>query len=93
MQHQYRNRFGELPEGHPRGNKPTANGSEGTSGGIHADVGSYAEDRFEKIADGKHFQMYNVWRSTDMERDIFVMPLAICDMATVSEEDIIAADA
>ena len=37
--------------------------------------------------------MYNVWRSTDLERDIYVMPLAICDMATVAKEDIIAADA
>ena len=93
MQHQYRNGFGGLPEGHPRGNKPTANGSEGTYGGIHSDVSPYSEDGFEKIANGKHFQMYNVWRSTDLERDIYVMPLAICDMATVAREDIIAADA
>ena len=93
LQHQYRNGFGGLPEGHPRGNKPTANGSEGTYGGIHSDVSPYSEENFEKIADGKHFQMYNVWRSTDLERDIYVMPLAICDMATVAKEDIIAADA
>ena len=44
MQHQYRNGFGGLPEGHRRGNKPTANGSEGTYGGIHSDVSPYSED-------------------------------------------------
>ena len=93
LQHQYRNGYGGLPEGHPRSNKPTANGSEGTYGGIHSDVSPYSEESFEKIADGKHFQMYNVWRSTDLKNDIFVMPLAICDMATVTPEDIIAADA
>lgn len=93
LQHQYRNGYGGLPEGHPRGNKPTANGSEGTYGGIHSDVSPYSEDGFEKIVNGKHFQMYNVWRSTNLERDILVMPLAICDMMTVAPEDIIAADA
>ena len=91
LQHQYRNGYGGLPEGHPRGNKPTANGSEGTYGGIHSDVSPYSEDGFEKIVKGKHFQMYNVWRSTNLEQDILVMPLAICDMTTVSPEDIIAA--
>ncbi|MCH8293713.1 hypothetical protein IH992_21745 [Candidatus Poribacteria bacterium] len=93
MQHQYRNGFGGLPKGHPRGNRPTANQSEGTYGGLHADVSPYSEDGFEKLANGKHFQMYNVWRSTDLQRNIFVMPLAICDMSTVANEDIVAADA
>ena len=93
LQHQYRNGYGGLPEGHPRGNKPTANGSEGTYGGIHSDVSPYSEDGFEKMVNGRHFQMYNVWRSTNLEQDILVMPLAICDMTTVSPEDIIAADA
>ena len=93
MQHQYRNGFGGLPQGHPRGNKPTGNGSEGTYGGTHADVSPYSEDGFQRLALGKHFQLYNVWRSTDLERDIFVMPLAICDMTTVAFEDMVAADA
>ena len=93
VQHQYRNGYGGLPAGHPRGHRPTANGSQGSYGGTHADISPYAENRWDEFVEGRHCAMFNVWRSTDLERDIEVMPLAICDMQTVALDDMVAADA
>lgn len=92
-QHQYRNGYGGLPPGDPRSHKPTANGSLGQYGGTHADISPYAENRWDEVVDGRHCAMFNVWRSTDLERDIEVMPLSLCDMQTVAFDDMVAADA
>ncbi|MCY3884691.1 MAG: CmcJ/NvfI family oxidoreductase [Gammaproteobacteria bacterium] len=92
-QHQYRNGFGNLPEGHDRGSKPTPNGSPGNYGGTHSDISAYAENRWDEIVDGRHCAMFNLWRSIDLENNIQVMPLAVLDMTSLEPEDIIAADA
>ena len=93
IQHQYRNGYGGLQAGHPRGHRPTANGSQGSYGGTHADISPYAENRWDEFVGGRHCAMFNVWRSTDLERDIEVMPLSVCDMQTVAFDDMVAADA
>ena len=92
-QHQYRNGYNGLPAGHPQGHRPTANGSPGGYGGTHADISPYAENRWDEFVDGRHCAMFNVWRSTDLEHDIEVMPLSVCDMQTVAFDDMVAADA
>ena len=89
IQHQYRNGYGGLAAGHPRGHRPTANGSLGSYGGTHADISPYAENRWDGFADGRHCAMFNVWRSTDFDHDIEVMPLSVCDMQTVAFDDMV----
>ena len=51
------------------------------------------EEEFERhVPPGHHFQAINIWRSTDRDRDIEMMPLALCDFTTVRREDIISND-
>ncbi len=57
----------------------------------HADLTPYAEDVLD-IPDGRHFGVYNVWRSTDPLRAIESKPLAMCDPSTVSPGDMICSD-
>lgn len=57
----------------------------------HADVCPYVEDVID-VPDGHHFGLFNVWRSIDPEQEIEVMPLALCDVATVAGDDIVYAD-
>lgn len=92
-QHQYRNGYGNLPEGHPKRMKPTPNGSPGGYGGTHSDISPYAENRWDDIVDGRHCAMFNLWRSTDLQNDIQVMPLALLDMTSLDFKDMVAADA
>ena len=92
-QHQYRNGYGDLPEGHPKRMKPTPNGSPGRYGGTHSDISPMAENRWDDIVDGRHCAMFNLWRSTDLENDIQVMPLAVLDMTSLDFADMVAADA
>ena len=92
-QHQYRNGYGNLPEGRPLRARPTPNGSPGGYGGTHSDISPFAENRWDEIVDGRHCAMFNLWRSTDLQNDIEVMPLALLDMRTLDLEDMIAADA
>ena len=92
-QHQYRNGYGNLPEGHPKRMKPTPNGSPGAYGGTHSDISPMAENRWDDIVDGRHCAMFNLWRSTDLEHDIQVMPLAVLDMTSLDFDDMVAADA
>ena len=92
-QHQYRNGYGNLPEGHPKRMRPTPNGSPGGYGGTHSDISPMAENRWDDIVDGRHCAMFNLWRSTDLENDIQVMPLAVLDMNSLEFDDMVAADA
>ena len=92
-QHQYRNGYGNLPEGHARRHRPTPNGSPGSYGGTHSDISPFAENRWDEIVDGRHCVMFNLWRSTDLKHDIEVMPLAVLDMTTLDFDDMVAADA
>ena len=92
-QHQYRNGYGNLPEGHPKRMKPTPNGSPGGYGGTHSDISPMAENRWDDIVDGRHCAMFNLWRSTDLKHDIQVMPLAVLDMTSLDFDDMVAADA
>ena len=91
-QHQYRNGYGGLPEGHPRAHRPTPNGSEGSYAGIHSDVTPYSERGWEPLAEGRHFHVCNLWRSTDHKNPICVMPLSLCDATSVDPHDMICAD-
>ena len=91
-QHQYRNGYGGLPVGHPRGARATPNGSDGVYGGIHSDVTPYSEPGWAPLVDGRHFQVFNFWQSSDPTRPIQIMPLSLCDMASVDPSDMIYAD-
>ena len=92
-QHQYRNGYRHLPEGHPKRMKPTPTGSPGAYGGTHSDISPYAENRWDEIVDGRHCVMFNLWRSIDLDNEIQVMPLAVLDVTSLRFEDMIAADA
>lgn len=59
---------------------------------VHADVSPFIENLLH-VPPGRHFGLYNVWRSIDREGEIEVMPLALCDGATVDAVDIVYADA
>ena len=59
---------------------------------VHADVSPLIENHLH-VPPRLHFGLYNVWRSIDREREIEVMPLALCDGATVDAADIVYADA
>merc|ERR550532_1609785 len=48
------------------------------------------EDTFEKLT--RHFEMLNIWRSTDKKRNVAMMPLALCDMRSVDPADIVFGD-
>ena len=91
-QHQYRNGYGGLPAGHPRGARATPNGSDGVYGGIHSDVTPYSEPDWEPLVDRRHFQVFNFWQSSNPIRSIEVMPLSLCDMKSVDPSDMIYAD-
>jgi len=91
--HAYRNGFAGLPRGDPRAARPTPNGSGGNYGeGIHSDMCAYIEDELGNSLGGSHFECLNLWRSTDRHRNIAMMPLALCDMRTVSPRDIVFGD-
>lgn len=92
-QHQYRNGFNNLPEGHPRRMRATPNGAPGGYGGTHSDISPWAENRWDEIVDGRHCMMLNLWRSIDLENNIQVMPLAVLDMTSLTFDDMVAADA
>lgn len=51
------------------------------------------EGAFKRIvADGRHFQSINLWRSADAHQVIEMMPLAVCDMRSVDPADIVFGD-
>ena len=58
---------------------------------VHADFSPMIED-FVDVPEGRHFALFNVWRGTDPDRPIESGPLALCDPATVSADDIVYAD-
>ncbi|MXX11039.1 MAG: hypothetical protein F4Z68_06520 [Nitrospira sp. SB0667_bin_9] len=58
----------------------------------HADVSPLIENHLH-VPPGRHFGLYNVWRSIDLENEIEVMPLALCDHATVDVADMVYTDA
>ena len=89
--HEYRNGFGG--QSGPRGVKPTPNGSGGAyAQGIHADMSPAVEDRFARlVSDERHFESINIWRSA-IPQTVLTMPLAVCDMRSVTAEDIVFGD-
>ena len=58
---------------------------------VHADHSPFIED-FLGVQEGRHFALFNVWRGTNPDREIEMGPLALCDLATVSADDIVYAD-
>ena len=76
-----------------RTGEPTGPGGAGTYAvQAHADVSPLIENYLD-VPPGRHFGLYNVWRSIDLENEIEMMPLALCDNATVDVADIVYADA
>ncbi len=59
---------------------------------VHADVTPFIEDLLH-VPSGRHFGLYNVWRSIDREGVIEFMPLTLCDGGTVDVADVVYADA
>ncbi len=57
----------------------------------HADICPLIEDVME-VPEGRHFGIFNVWRSVDPLREIETKPLALCDRTTVSAEDMVSVD-
>ena len=83
--------------GHMRRNgKPGKNfdGLYGTAvhSDIHVDFEVAVIPNFPKIQ-GKHFAVYNMWRSTDSEGNIESMPLAFVDTGSVAADDMVPAEA
>ena len=66
-------------------------GKGGYAPAAHGDVCPYVEDILD-IPEGRHFALYNIWRSIDPEREIEMMPLALCDGTTVLPADMVHAD-
>lgn len=58
---------------------------------VHSDFSPFAED-VVGAPEGRHFAIYNVWRGTNPDREIEMAPLALCDLTTVAERDIVYAD-
>lgn len=58
---------------------------------VHADFSPTIED-FVDVPEGRHFALFNVWRGTNSDHLIESGPLALCDLATVSADDIVYAD-
>ena len=89
--HEYRNGFGG--EKGERGVKPTPNGSGGAyAQGIHSDMCAAVENGFARIVpDDRHFESINIWRSADRQ-PIRMMPLAVCDIGSVSPDDVVFGD-
>ncbi len=75
-----------------RSGVPTSPDGAGTyAEAPHADLTPYVEDVLD-IPDGRHFGVYNVWRSTDSLQAIESKPLAMCDHSTISADDMISSD-
>lgn len=91
-QHQYRNGYAGFAVDHPKSARSTPNGSEGVYGGIHSDVTPYSEPGWKNLVDARHFQVFNLWCSSDKHQTIEVMPLSLCDPASVDPKDMICAD-
>jgi len=91
---QYRNGFAGLPAGHALAERRQADGVPAAYAlTMHTDLSPWVETepRWDDLAQGRHCAMYNLWRSTDPEREILQMPLAVCDVRYVAERDMIAA--
>ena len=73
---------------------PTPNGSGGGfASGIHSDMSPGIELGWEPGQDDRHFQSINVWRSAEgPEHNIEMMPLCLCAMDTVAEDDVVYGD-
>ncbi len=71
-----------------RTGKPSSSGASGAYAQMaHADICPLIEDVME-VPEGRHFGIFNVWRSVDPLPEIKTKPLALCDRTTVSAEDI-----
>jgi len=89
--HEYRNGFGDRTHDDPQRAKKTPNGSGGAyAQGIHSDMSPMVEDAMIRVK--QHFQFLNIWRSTDLNQNIVMMPLALCDMNSVSPDDVVFGD-
>ncbi len=67
-------------------------GAQSYAQSVHADVCPYIEDVVQAPG-GHHFAIFTVWRATSPGQTVEGMPLALCDVRTVADEDIVYADA
>ncbi len=58
---------------------------------VHADFTPFVED-ITDVPEEHHFALFNIWRGTHPTHEIELMPLALCDVTTVADDDIIYAD-
>ena len=58
---------------------------------FHMDASAEAEFALDAIANGQHFRIYTLWRSADLENNIRMMPLALCDINSLNSEDMVYA--
>ena len=90
---QCRTGFSGLAADDPRRLKPAIGGAPGAYAvRAHTDVSPWLERLrgWQDRARGRHFALYNVWRSTDFGGPIEQMPLALCDVRNISFDDMIA---
>ena len=93
LQYLRRNGHQGLPAGQARGFRPSDTGNvRGYASRVHGDFCPYVEDLLDGHTDGRHFAIFNAWRSMDLDAEIEVMPLALCDMNTVSADEMVCAD-
>ena len=59
---------------------------------FHVDLTPYSELRLDFASNGRHFQIYNFWRSCRQDRSIEYMPLALCDMRSVRPHEMVFAE-
>lgn len=59
----------------------------------HSDVSPWVERQLEwkLFVQGRHGAIYSVWRSTDLDRPVEHMPLAVCQKHSVAPQDMVAA--
>ena len=81
VQHEFRD---------PRGTPPL--GGRPYARIAHADLSPYLEEILT-VPGGRHYAVFNVWRSVDFDHPVETMPLAVCDVRTVAARDITYADA
>lgn len=58
---------------------------------FHIDITPFSEFSFDKLVEGRHFQVLTFWRTSDCSSNIESMPLALCDTRSVNDDDIVLA--
>lgn len=90
----FRGGFHGLRTGDPLdANAPGAGAVTGYAEHVHTDVSPWLElqPEWNSLVQGRHGGIFNVWRSTDPDRPVEHMPLAVCRDRSVAPRDMVAA--